>query len=282
MEIPKLLKKIVFNLLAKHFVAGETVDDAIGVARELEKKGIYAIINILGEHVRDPKEAFRFRDQYVNLVLRLAIEGPYTAHVAVKPSQLGVEISQDLYRNNLVQILRTARAHFPQTVIEIDREHHEYAGIIRKVSLELAKAFQNLRLCCQINLNETIDEIGQLIEAGISIRLCKGDAYPGDFKDKREIRKRFLEQALLLSKKGNKPVAATHDLYLIDRLKDVGTLGFQVLLGIKNKEMEKLAQQGAEVGFYVPCGAYWWPYGKRRGQTILKIWWRNWQYRRER
>lgn len=279
MEMPRLFKKAVFYLFAKRFVAGETVNDAIRVARGLQERGIYTIINILGEDVKDGKEVARIRSQYLKLIKKLAAKGLHYIHISIKPSQLGLKISEFLYRMSLRMILEAAATDLPEALVEIDREAHEYAKAVREVSLGFASVFFNQRLACQINLNETVEEIQQFIEAGISVRLCKGTAYPGDIKNEEEIRKRFLEQAFLLSEKGNRPAIATHDLYLIDKLRSEENLGFQVVLGIENKEMEKLAQEGKEVGFYIPCGPYWWAYGKRRLKTILKIWWRNFWYR---
>lgn len=280
MEMPRFLRKIGFHLFAKRFVAGETIEDAVRVAKELEKKKIYAIINILGEHVKEVGEVAFIVGEYLELLKRLKEEG-LDVHISIKPSQLGLDISRELYRECLGIILKNAQLVLPRVLVEIDREDHHYAKVVREVSLDLARTFPNQRLCCQLNLNETPEEIRQLVKAGISIRLCKGTAYPGDVEDEEKLRERFLVEAPFLSKKGKRPVAATHDLYLIDKLKGKGNLGFQVLRGIENKEMEKLIQENEniEVGFYVPCGSYWYSYGKRRWKSIAKIFWRNSCYR---
>ena len=275
----RLLKKIGFYLFARSFVAGDTLDDAIRVARELKQKNIYAIINILGEHVSTREEAGEFFCQYRNLISRLAAERLDGVHIAIKPSQLALEFSPYLYSRYLTVLLKQTKSCLPNSLLEIDREEHEYAKDIREISLILARDFQNLRVCCQINLNETPEEIKQFIDAGISIRLCKGTAYPGDIKKKKEIGKRYLEQALLLAEKGARPAIATHDLGIIEELRGVKNLEFQVLLGIENKKMEELATAGKEVEIYVPYGPDWYPYGKRRWKSIVKIELRNFFYR---
>lgn len=280
MGMPRLFKLMVFQFFAKNFVAGETVEDAIRVAKGLEKKGIYAIINILGEHVKDYNTCIYFRDQYLKLIHELSENRLGNTHISIKPSQLGLEISDFFYRMNLEAILQEMSIYLPESLLEIDAETHDYREGAREASLDFAQAFPGLqRMACQLNRNESSEEIEQFIKAGISVRLCKGTAYPGDIKKGKELRKRFLEQALLLSKKGHGEAVATHDLYLIDRLKDSKNLEFQVLLGIENEEMEKLSLSGKKVGFYVPCGPNWWPYGKRRGKAIVGIGIRNWWYR---
>jgi proline dehydrogenase len=42
---------------ARQWIAGETLDDAIIRARKANSNGLGAIINFLGEHVRDKEEA---------------------------------------------------------------------------------------------------------------------------------------------------------------------------------------------------------------------------------
>lgn len=279
MKISEALWKMAFNLCAgrlhKRFVAGDTIQDAVEKAKELKEKGIYSVINILGEHVKNQKEAGKFFYQYSQLITKLKEEKLDGVHVSVKPSQLGLEFSSYLYGRYLIILLKQMKLCLPDSFLEIDREDHKYAKDVREISLALARDFSNQRVACQINLLETIDEIQQFIKAGISVRLCKGTAYPGDIKDEKIIRKIYLEQALLLSQKGNRPAAATHDLYLIDRL----DMEQQVLLGIENKKMGELSKKGRKVGFYVPCGPYWRPYGERRGKAIVKIWVRNSFYR---
>ncbi|MBI2450265.1 MAG: hypothetical protein HYV47_01870 [Candidatus Nealsonbacteria bacterium] len=271
----KLLRKIVFYLFARPFVAGETIDDAVRVAHQLKGKNIYAIINILGEHVEDRHEVGNFFYQYLQLVSKLAREGLDGVHIAIKPSQLGIILSPYLFSNCLTILLKRAKLYLPHSLIEIDREDRAYAKIIWGITLALARDFSNLRICCQINLDETLEEIKQFTEAGISIRLVKGTAYPGDIKDEKEIRKRFFEQALFLKEKGQLPAIATHDLSLINGLQ----LETQVLLGIENKKMERLIGPDRKIGFYVPCGPNWYSYGKRRWKSIVKIYWRNFWYR---
>lgn len=282
MEMPKFLRQMGFYLFARRFVAGETIDDAIKKAHELRKKGVYATINILGEHIKDPKKAEEYFYQYLILLGRLKDEGLLDCYISIKPSQLGLDIKEDIFEAYMVGLLAAARVFLPGAFVEVDRESRSYAKSVRQICLKLVKSgYVNIRIARQMNFNDTPEEIEESIKAGSSDRLCKGTAYSGDIKDKNEIQKRYLEKALLLSKKGNCPAIATHDLSLIDQLANEDNLEFQVLLGIENKKMMKFAQKGKKVRFYLPCGPNWYPYGKRRGKSIPRIMLRNWLYRRK-
>jgi proline dehydrogenase len=63
---------------ALRYVAGETLDDALAVARTLHARGLRAAIDFFGEQVRDAAEAERAVDGYLELARRLS-EAPPTA-----------------------------------------------------------------------------------------------------------------------------------------------------------------------------------------------------------
>jgi proline dehydrogenase len=277
MEMPRLLKKVGFYFLARWFVAGEDIEDAIRVAHELKKKGVYAIINILGEDVKDPVKAAEFCGQYIKLLIRLREEDLDDVHIAVKPSQLGLDSSERLFEALLADIFEAAKLFLPNSLVEIDGETKHQAKIAKRICWNLVKekGYQNVRICHQANYEGIFEEVEKFTELAISDRLCKG-AYSGDIKDPKEIKKIISQLANFLLEKGRRPTVATHDLSLIEQLDE--KIGKQVLLGIENNIMIKLAQRGHEVGFYVPCGPYWYPYGKRRWKSILKIFWRNFWY----
>lgn len=61
---------------ALRYVAGETLDDALAVARTLHARGLRAAIDFFGEQVRDAAEAERAVDGYVELARRLSEAPP--------------------------------------------------------------------------------------------------------------------------------------------------------------------------------------------------------------
>lgn len=274
------------NRLAKRFVAGEKLEDAAQVAKVLKQRGEKSVINILGEHVKDFREAAKFRNQIIELIALLAQEGLTDVHVAEKPSQLGLDISEFLYRANKIEILKAAQRYLPNSLVETDAEDHFYRPAVLKIVLGLSGTFQNQLLACQINRRGAPEEIRLLNQAGVSVRLCKGNAYPGDVKSQKELRRIFLEQAPLLIEQGKLPAFATHDLFLIDSI--VESFGsqkerfeFDLLLGIEENLPREPGKEGLTFRRYLPCGPNWRPYGKRRADSIPKIFWRNWWYRRK-
>ena len=51
--------------VATRFVAGETLADAMSVARDLSDVGLHSMLNLLGEDVEEPEQALRAREAYL-------------------------------------------------------------------------------------------------------------------------------------------------------------------------------------------------------------------------
>src|SRR5210317_1435115 len=60
---------------ARRFVAGETIDEAIEAARELNEAGMTITLDYLGESVSDRAEATQAADTYLKIIDALVAEG---------------------------------------------------------------------------------------------------------------------------------------------------------------------------------------------------------------
>src|SRR5688572_17950780 len=96
---PRVFKFVRNNRLAKtfarRFVAGETVEEALAVARALNARGISASLDELGESVTNEREARATRDSYLDILDRIAQER-LNANVSVKLTALGLDIAEEL------------------------------------------------------------------------------------------------------------------------------------------------------------------------------------------
>ena len=80
--------------LASRFVAGETLGEAIAAARELQRRGLLATLDHLGEDVRSVEEAAAARDAYREILEEIARQQlPCT--ISVKLTQLGLDVSEE-------------------------------------------------------------------------------------------------------------------------------------------------------------------------------------------
>jgi proline dehydrogenase len=87
-----------------------------------------------------------------------------------------------------------------------------------------------------------------------------------------DIRRNFLQLTESLLARGNYPAIATHDDYLIQRVKQMASergiardkFEFQMLYGIRPETQRRLVEEGYRMRVYVPYGAHWLPYFYRR------------------
>lgn len=293
MGVKKFIGLVGFYLFAdkfkSRFVAGSTLQDAVDKAKFYKARGEKSVINILGEHAKDHNTANQFCEQIIGLIDLLAKEELDDVHIAEKPSQIGLDVSADIYRANKLRILKCAAIKLPHTLIETDAEDHKYREQVYGIALDLNRYFANQLICCQLNRSETTWEIIMFRYLGIPMRICKGNAYEGDIKKEEDLRKAFLEnlQWRRVVSKEKISAFATHDLFLINAIaKEFGycrsNFEFELLMGIEENLSKMPHLQGFTFRRYIPCDPnnQWRPYAKRRAEALVNIWLRNWWYKK--
>lgn len=259
--------------IASRFVAGETVDSAIEAARTLNKKGITASLDLLGESVNSREEAYAARDEVVQTVDEIACTG-VDANVSVKLTQLGLDIDQDLCIQNMRAVLTRGREQ--GIFVRMDMESSEHTDRTLEVFRQLHPEFGDLTgVVIQSYLRRSAEDVEELIALGARVRLCKG-AYAEPeavaFQDKQEIDESFDSLMKRLIDEGNYPGIATHDERRINCTLahvEAGAIPteryeFQMLYGVRRDLYHSLKERGFNVRVYVPFGSNWYPYLMRR------------------
>ncbi len=253
------------------FVSGDTMEDAFRVAQELNSQGFEAIINFLGEEVKDRDQVRDNARIYAELI-RDIHSRKLKARISVKPSQLGLKIDPALYRQYLIWLGRDSFIY--AVPLEIDMETEDTASLTVQETVYMAKYFPGLdiRQAVAINQKDAFNYLFDLIRAGVKVRLCKG-AYQSGYSE-REVKQRYFSATSYLSRQKANPDFATHDLGLIKRIFRLrneypAVCGFQFLLGLRKRTWKELAGREERVAIYVPFGANWLPYAKRRWKYIL-------------
>ncbi len=118
----QLMEKFLFKI-AKQWIAGDTIDNALDSAKYAYQSGRHAIINKLGEYHTSKNQISITMKEYqkiVNSFKKLEIRGA----ISVKPTQIGLSISQRECRRNFEKIIQTARnAHI---FVWLDMESSEH------------------------------------------------------------------------------------------------------------------------------------------------------------
>ncbi|MGQ9501479.1 MAG: proline dehydrogenase family protein [Anaerolineae bacterium] len=263
--------------LARRFIAGETLDEAITVVRELNQSGIQATLDHLGENVASQEDARHAAEKYQWIAQRIVQEALQSS-ISVKPTHLGLDFGEDFCYSQLRAILHTAQQ-FNLTV-EVDMEGSAYTQSTLNIVHRLLNDHRNLRVALQAYLFRTEEDLKRLIMRGGSVRLCKG-AYDEPptiaWRSKKDVDASYAHLMLMMLSEqalqnGFYPALATHDHNLIllaereavRRNMSKDQFEFQMLYGVRRDWQRRLAMDGYRVRVYVPYGTQWYPYFMRR------------------
>lgn len=260
--------------LARRFVAGETMDDALQAVREVNGRGMSVALDLLGESVTSAAEAAGARDQVLTLIDRIAADA-VNANVSIKLTQLGLDLGDEVCRQNVLGLLERAQRH--GRFVRVDMEGSAYTErTLRLFHDHLHPRFGDLvGVVIQSMLRRSDQDVDDLIRARARVRLVKGAyiepaeiAYPA----KRDVDAAFLRMAFRLLDADVYPAFGTHDDRLIAALKQRAKesnrgpdrFEFQMLYGVRRDLQERLRAEGYRVRIYVPFGTHWYPYLMRR------------------
>ncbi len=281
---------------ASRFVAGESLQDAIRVVKELNERGIVTTLDHLGEHTSTPEEANQATQDVLAILDELSC-CDIRSNVSIKLTQIGLALDESLCAENLERILSKAKKH--QNFVRIDMEDTPYTDQTIDLYLHMReKGYENVGMVIQSYLYRSEDDLRKLLENGTRIRLVKGAyreppevAYPkkADVDANYDLlTKIMIDSSLALGSKLSKdgrvpaiPAVGTHDEKRIDFAKQYAAkvglpkdgLEYQMLFGIRRDLQENLAAEGFPVRVYIPFGTRWYPYFMRRlAERPANIW----------
>ncbi|MCS4542488.1 MAG: proline dehydrogenase family protein [Euryarchaeota archaeon] len=225
--------------LSKQWIAGQTADDAIRMAKLANARNIRGIINKLGEHIELEKEVQATVKEYLNILRRIERDKIQSC-ISVKLTQLGLSINDSFCYANVEHIVQEAEA--LGNFVWIDMESSQYTQTTIDLYFSLLNKHKNVGVAIQAYLRRSEDDIRNLILKNGKIRLCKG-AYRESakiaFKTKQEISSNFAKLLKLLFMEGKEFAIATHDNDLINEALELNRIypkdfEFQMLMGIRD------------------------------------------------
>ena len=269
--LPVVPKPIV-GRVASRYVAGESLDAAVRVIRNLNGQGAMATVDLLGEEVSERAKATAAVAEYLQIFETLDRE-KVDSNVSIKLTLLGLKIDEGFCRDNVAQIVETAKRF--GNFVRIDMEDHTTTDATLRIYRELHGRYGNLGVVLQAYMRRTLRDIEELPAQGASVRLCKGiyvEPRQVAWKGYDTVRHNYVQALDKLLTRGVYVGIATHDEFLacaacalIDRhgLKP-DQYEFQMLLGVDEELRKILIAAGHRLRVYVPYGRDWYPYSIRR------------------
>lgn len=258
--------------MARRFVAGETLDEAIVAARACNSVGMYASLDYLGENVATVADAQRARDAYLEIFDRIAQERLH-ANVSCKLTQLGLDLSTDFCEGLLLSIVERAAGY--ENFLRVDMEGSAYTQRTIDIVKQVRARNPAVGTVIQSYLYRSEKDVQDLIGYGCRIRLCKGAYKESEevaFARKKDVDGNYVRLMQMLLPSGFYHAIATHDPRMIAETirfaaaqritKD--DFEFQMLYGVRTDLQRQLVKDGYRLRIYIPYGRDWFPYFMRR------------------
>lgn len=259
--------------IARRFVAGEALEEALDAARELNRGDMHVSLDYLGEAVENAREASAATATIERSVRAIARAG-LDANVSVKLTQLGQDIDGAFLRRTVGPLLDAAEE--CGVFVRFDMEDSEHTQPTLDFFEDLWRAGRRgIGVVLQAYLYRTEKDVAWANGLGARVRLCKGAykepervAYP----DKEDVDANFVRCMRALLADGHYPGIATHDEAMIRATKrfahdegiDRDRFEFQMLYGVRRDVQRQLIDEGYHLRIYVPFGEAWYPYFMRR------------------
>src|SRR5579872_1342379 len=258
--------------LASRFVAGERLDQAVSVVRQVNASGMTASLDHLGENVTSESEARSAAEDYKQ-ILGAIEEAKLQANISCKLTSLGLDLGPGLAMELIGAVVEEAARH--DTFVRIDMEGSKYTQATLDITREIFGRSRNVGTVIQSCLYRSENDVRDLNRDGIRVRLVKGAylepasiAYPRKY-DVDDAYRRIAAQLL---QDGDYPAFATHDEVIVEWVKkkarELGrapeSFEFQMLYGIRRDLQRRLRFEGYPVRVYIPYGSQWYPYLMRR------------------
>lgn len=258
--------------MARRFVAGEGLDEAIAAARVSNDLGMLVSLDYLGENVSSTEDAQHSRDAYLEVFEKIATNR-IDANVSCKLTALGLDLNTEFCEGLVLSIVERAAAY--DNFLRVDME----GSIYTQRTIELVKRVraQNpaIGTVLQAYLYRSEKDVQDLLAYGCRIRLCKG-AYKESnevaFERKADVDANYVRLVKMLLPSGFYHGIATHDPKMIGATIRCAAeskiskedFEFQMLYGVRTDLQRRLVRDGYRVRVYIPYGQDWFPYFMRR------------------
>ena len=272
--------------LARRFVAGASLEEALPAIRRLADRGMFVSLDLLGEQITSREIAGRATEAYLKMLGPIAEERRdrgMDVGISVKLSMMGQHIDEEYCLENLLRLLAEAKAR--NLFVRLDMEGSDTTESTLSLFERTYPDYpDHVGVVLQAYLKRTRRDVDRMCDLNARVRICKG-AYrePPEVahQDMRVIRDRFMEYACTLLERSRYPGIATHDDRLIEATKafveargiDRKRFEFQMLYGIRPKTWQQLVREGYNMRIYTPFGTEWVPYfGRRLRERKENVW----------
>src|SRR5438034_1348022 len=156
--------------LSSRFIAGETLADALAVARSLNAEGISVTLDHLGENVTSLEEAAASRDEYIRALDQIQAAG-LSANVSIKLTQFGIDFDEAACYENVELLVKVAARH--SSFVRVDMESSAYTDRTLRLVTDLHARYAAIGVVIQAYLYRSERDVESLCRQEIGRASCR-------------------------------------------------------------------------------------------------------------
>ena len=155
--LPRMPRTVV-GRVASRYLAGERIEQAVAVIREINGRDLPASVAILGESVRSEPDARAMAAEYAELLAVLR-EQQLRCNVSLKPTAFGLELSAELAHELIDAFCRDAAR--DGTFVRVEMEHPESITAILDLYSRLRYSHPRIGTVLQSMMRRTLADIAE-------------------------------------------------------------------------------------------------------------------------
>ncbi len=266
-----IAKSHLYNPLlaaARPYIGGESRAEALTISEALNRAGHAVTIDYMGESARDLNTVELVTAEFEKLAEDISVS-TLNASISLDLSHIGLLLDSLRAENNLVSLAASLATTGREIIVSA--EGADRVDEIIQCALSALARQSNIGVTVQAYLPRTLADVVQLCEHGPSvIRVVKGafDAPPGAYLRGAALNAVYLKLVKEIVGRGVPVSVATHDPDIIDAalagLMDEAInptlVRFELLLGIREDQLERLSEAGVKTQVYVTYGSEWFLY----------------------
>jgi proline dehydrogenase len=267
-----LVPKPIVRMVAKSYVAGETLQDQLQVIQSLNGQGFMVATGILGEFVTRREESEEAVRDYHKVLDEVAAR-KLDSNIHIKPTHLGLKLDKDFCYQNVRKILDHAKGY--GNFVRMDMEDSPCIDDTLDLYFRLREDYENVGCVIQARMRRSLKDVRRLGAVKANVRLCKGvylEPREIAYTNPRVIQDNYTQLLDELMSAGCYVGIATHDEVLVwEACRIIDRIGlephqyeFQMLHGVQPGLRRIIRDEGHRLRVAVPFGPNWYPYSIRR------------------
>ena len=277
-----LVPRSIVRRLSTRYIAGEQMADALVAGRRMQDAGYRVTYDILGEAVDHQDGVLAAAQEYQQLLAALA-DNKLELNLSLKPTQMGLNVSEDFCTEVVSSILSAAQEH--GAFVRYEMEDSPTTDGTLRVYARLREQFGGTVGCVlQSMLHRTVQDARDLVatDQPLNVRMVKGIyVEPAEiaYQESDKVNQSYLDSVRILLEGGAFVGLATHDPALVEGARQIvkeipgseERIEVQMLLGVQETQRVAWKKSGLPVRVYIPYGTQWYPYVTRRLKKNPKL-----------